>query len=151
MEIDAVFEEAGEAIVWHCAACGDQGRIYGWQGTPWDRGRSAHGDASGAREGSGDSGHGFQSEEVPASRVRLEFTARERELLDSVLIDLEYLERMRRRGKEYVAAYTLDELDDLLGYVAAGLNHAPDRVLEDEFEALFNRLAEIEDVQRGFF
>lgn len=28
--------ETGE-ISWFCPCCGDHGRIYGWQGSPWDR------------------------------------------------------------------------------------------------------------------
>ena len=38
-EIRAVID--GESnIVWECPACGDNGVIHHWQGTPWDSGRS---------------------------------------------------------------------------------------------------------------
>lgn len=30
-------ERDGEAIAWHCPACGDAGLITGWQGTRWDQ------------------------------------------------------------------------------------------------------------------
>lgn len=35
--IDALVEPDHSAIVWWCPACGDHGRIAGWQGTRWDR------------------------------------------------------------------------------------------------------------------
>ena len=34
--IIAVMKTAGE-IAWECPSCGDNGVIYGWVGTPWDR------------------------------------------------------------------------------------------------------------------
>ena len=36
-EILAYFDAASEAVVWECPLCGDNGRISGWEGTPWDR------------------------------------------------------------------------------------------------------------------
>lgn len=36
-EILAVLESGSEAILWECPACGDNGQISGWEGTPWDR------------------------------------------------------------------------------------------------------------------
>lgn len=35
--IVARFKPDGAAIEWRCPACGDNGIIYGWAGTPWDR------------------------------------------------------------------------------------------------------------------
>ncbi len=36
-EIVAMYEVASEAIIWECPLCGENGRISGWEGTPWDR------------------------------------------------------------------------------------------------------------------
>jgi hypothetical protein len=33
-----------DAVVWHCPACGTEGRISNWQGTFWDLSRSAPSD-----------------------------------------------------------------------------------------------------------
>jgi hypothetical protein len=46
-DIEAVLDEQG-GILWHCPSCGDNGRISGWHGTPWDRGFVvSHDDAEG--------------------------------------------------------------------------------------------------------
>ena len=36
-EIFAYYDAASGAVVWECPLCGDNGRISGWEGTPWDR------------------------------------------------------------------------------------------------------------------
>ncbi len=36
-EIAALYEAKSEALTWECPLCGDNGRISGWEGTPWDR------------------------------------------------------------------------------------------------------------------
>ena len=38
-EICASLEDNGRSILWFCPLCGDNGRIRGWEGTLWDRGR----------------------------------------------------------------------------------------------------------------
>jgi hypothetical protein len=35
--IDAFLESDSLAIAWYCPACGDDGHIANWMGTPWDR------------------------------------------------------------------------------------------------------------------
>ena len=37
-EIYAGFGMDLQAIEWYCPECGDNGLIYGWEGSPWDRG-----------------------------------------------------------------------------------------------------------------
>lgn len=37
-EICADFRMDSEAIEWYCPECGDNGVIWGWKGSPWDRG-----------------------------------------------------------------------------------------------------------------
>jgi len=36
-DICASFTEDPFGIAWFCPLCGDNGFIYGWEGTPWDR------------------------------------------------------------------------------------------------------------------
>jgi hypothetical protein len=40
-----------------------------------------------------------------------------------------------------VVRYTLDELDDLAGYVASESNHAEDRKLHKEWQAIYVKIA----------
>jgi hypothetical protein len=42
-QILARFDPESDAIEWHCPACGDNGFIYGWDGTRWDRSEWIHG------------------------------------------------------------------------------------------------------------
>lgn len=39
--VHASIDSETAEISWFCPCCGDHGRIYGWQGSPWDR-RTAH-------------------------------------------------------------------------------------------------------------
>ena len=41
-EIRAVLDDEQSAIHWQCPLCGDNGVIYGWEGSPWDRSPAAH-------------------------------------------------------------------------------------------------------------
>jgi hypothetical protein len=74
------------------------------------------------------------------------FTDRERVLIsEHTFADPELtspLEAAELRGKKLIAKYTLDDLDALLGFVAAEANHTKDRKLEKELRALFARLSE---------
>ena len=50
------------------------------------------------------------------------------------------LEITETRAKKIVAKYTLDELDELAGFVAAEANHCKDKKREKELDALFGRI-----------
>ena len=80
----------------------------------------------------------------PDQPVEVLFTTRERELVlqhtfagDELLGPLQVAEL---RGSKLLANYTLDDLDESLGYVAAEANHATDKKLAKELHALFDRL-----------
>jgi hypothetical protein len=70
---------------------------------------------------------------APDQRVELSLTPRDRALVcDSIGTDDHLLAPLRLaevRGATLVVRYTLDDLDELLGYVAAEANHAKDRRL----------------------
>lgn len=73
--------------------------------------------------------------------------ARHRELLlEHTLADPEYAERLQPppRGTGLVGRYTLDDLEDILGYVAAAANHTEDESLQTELDALFEKLLAIQ-------
>jgi len=75
------------------------------------------------------------------------FTARERTLvLEHTFAGSEVtdpLEAARQRAGKYTVRYTLDDLDELLGYVAAEANHAKAKSLQKELDSLFERLREV--------
>lgn len=72
-------------------------------------------------------------------------------LLEHTFMDPEYAERLRAvAGKEVagkrdlVGDYTLEDLEDMLGYIAAHANHAEDLELQEKLDALYERLALIQ-------
>jgi hypothetical protein len=81
--------------------------------------------------------------------VEVQMSWRERELLlDCTLADPEYTERLRAvpGGTEIVGSYTLSELEDLLGSIAAAANHTEDPNLQKALDdALSERLAAIQE------
>ena len=86
----------------------------------------------------------------PDDKVTVRMTASDRELLlEYTLGDPEYVERLRPAptGKGFVGNYTLDDLEDILGYVAAEANHTGDKNLRRQRDALFKRLLR---TQRSF-
>jgi hypothetical protein len=83
----------------------------------------------------------------PQDRVEVQMSSRGRELLlKHTLADPEYAERLRLvPGKqEYVGSYTLDDLEDVLGYVAAEANHTEDHTLRGDLDALYDRLSAVQ-------
>jgi len=80
----------------------------------------------------------------PDKRVLVTFTDRERALvLDHTFAGGEVtqlLEAACPKAGKCVVHYTLDDIDELLGYVAAEANHATNRKLRKELDALFARL-----------
>ena len=60
------------------------------------------------------------------------------------------IEAAESRGKNLIARCSLDDLDELLGHVAAEANHTNDRKLAKELYALFDRLkTEMESYDDG--
>jgi len=80
----------------------------------------------------------------PHERVPIRFTARERTLvLDHTFAGgevIELLEAAREAQGKHVVRYTLDDLDELLGYVAADANHSGSKKLQAELDTLYDRL-----------
>jgi len=81
----------------------------------------------------------------PDEKVPLELDDRERELiLEHSFADEELTGRMRIMpgpNEPPVYRFTLDDLDELAGYVAAEANHAKDKKLQKEWFRLYERIA----------
>jgi hypothetical protein len=85
----------------------------------------------------------------PGSTLPLELSDRERELILKHSLAEEHLTRRLRvvppPGQPATARYTLEELDDLSGYVASEANHAKDRKLGKEWLAIFGKITDLLD------
>ena len=80
----------------------------------------------------------------PGEKVPLKLSIRERELiLEHTFADDELTAPLRiapASGKTSVYSFTLDDLEELMGYVAAEANHAQDKKLQKELDRLFERM-----------
>jgi hypothetical protein len=118
-------------IEWRCSLCGDEGVISGWEGSPFDlrqpRSRSS-------------SDHAPQ-QAIPLAHT-LAATLRDLRLLDTDCERLVF--SMRSSGQGIVMATSADDLEELVGYVAAEANHETNRRrqkrLDDAFTVLSNAL-----------
>lgn len=83
----------------------------------------------------------------PGEKVPLMLSQRERELiLENTLADDELtaaLRDMPASSKASVYFFTLDDLEELMGYVAAEANHAKDKKLQKELDRLFARMENV--------
>lgn len=82
-------------------------------------------------------------------RIPMRIRPADRDLvIEETFADPDLTERMRlaeTRGRVLVVRYTLSELDDLLGHIAAAANHADDRKLQTRLDDLYDRLGVYED------
>jgi hypothetical protein len=84
----------------------------------------------------------------PDEPIRIELSERDRVLLlDHTLADPEYANRLQSvPGKKHlVGAFTLDDLEDILGYIAAEANSTKSKKLQPELDDLYERLTEIQE------
>lgn len=83
----------------------------------------------------------------PGEKVPLELSVRERELiLKHTFADEDLTGRLRivpGSGERPVYRFTLDDLEELAGYVAAEAHHAKDKKLEKELRRLAARIAAV--------
>ncbi len=82
----------------------------------------------------------------PEEPVEVLLTPQERELiLEHTFAGGDLTKGLRlaqTKGRKVVAKYTLEDLDELLGHIAAEANHSTDKKLQKQLYALFNRLQE---------
>jgi hypothetical protein len=80
----------------------------------------------------------------PGERIPFAFTRKERDaVLEETFADPSLTDRLKvaeatPRGVQ--ASYTIDEMDELLGFIAAEANHTSDKKVEKLLYALFERL-----------
>ena len=116
------------SIHWRCVSCGDEGVISGWEGSPFD-----------LRTNSVDDGLGEAIRAVISSEVAA--TLRSLVLVDSTGERLIFTTRIVE-GR-VVLQGDLDDLDELIGYVAAEANHEQDRRRQKRLDAAFDVLREV--------
>ena len=111
-------------IRWRCSACDDEGIISNWQDSPFDLRRR--------RLTLADSVHEIVVPDEVAAALR------ELQLLDPDCERLVFAMRAHKHGA--VLAATDEDLDELIGYVAAETNHEPNRRRQQRLDAAFEAL-----------
>ncbi|HUO40031.1 MAG TPA: hypothetical protein VMU34_20290 [Mycobacterium sp.] len=117
-------DSAGAPIRWQCSVCGDEGIISNWEDSPFDLRRRRL-----ALVGS-------VNQIVIADEVAV--ALRESRLLDPDCERLVFGIRAHNDGA--VLAATDDDLDELIGFVAAEANHEPNRRRQRRLDAAFEAL-----------
>lgn len=82
--------------------------------------------------------------------VKLKLRPDERNLLLDIILSEELAEKLRViiAGQGYVS-FTLDELDELVGCVAAEANHTEDRARQRQLDIIADRIEELLDESEG--
>jgi len=77
-------------------------------------------------------------------KIEIKFTIQERDLIiEHTFADLELTKRLEiaeMKGKCLIAEYSIHDLDDLIGFVAAEANHADDKKIEKKLDKLYDKL-----------
>ena len=114
------------SIEWQCANCGDDGVISGWERTPFDLRRR-------------DNEPSLSPDvDVTVSR-EVAHTLRSLSLLDSTSEQIVFRARASPDGINILHS-SEDDLDELLGYIAAEANHEHSRVRQKRLDVAFDIL-----------
>jgi hypothetical protein len=116
--------EPGAPIRWQCSACHDEGVISNWEDSPFDLRRQRLTLAGAVNEI-------VIPDEVVAALRKLR-------LLDTDCQRLVF--RIRAHNDGAILAATDDDLDELIGFVAAEANHEPNRHRQQRLDAAFDAL-----------
>ncbi len=121
-------------IEWSCDSCGDEGVISGWEGSYADLRRPRGGRSRTTKTES------WVSDEVVAA-------LRDLRLADTDCERMVFAARADPDGADPEAPGALldvdaEDLDELLGFVAAEANHEDDRRRQKRLDAAFNALSE---------
>jgi uncharacterized coiled-coil protein SlyX len=93
------------------------------------------------------------------NEIEIGFTPEERDLiLNQTFAGFDLTKRLQIaeiRGKQFIAKYSADDLEELIGYIAAEANHTDDKKIEKKLDRLYERLdqileKEIEDQSKNF-
>ena len=81
------------------------------------------------------------------NEIEIKFTPQERDLIiGHTFADPGLTKRLKIaeiKGKHLIAKYSIHDLDDLLGFIAAEANHTVDKKLEKKLDKLFDKLTRI--------
>ena len=84
---------------------------------------------------------------MPASgKIKLGFTERQRDLLlNHTFANDSYAKRLRANvpHKKLFGEFRIGELEDMLGFVAGAANHAETRRLQDQLDALSDKIEKV--------
>jgi hypothetical protein len=116
--------EPGAPIQWRCGVCDDEGVISNWEDSPFDLRRRKLAVA-------GDLTEIVITEQVAA-------TLRDLRLLDTDCERLVF--RIRARGDGAVLTVADEDLEELVGFVAAEANHEPNRRRQQRLDVAFDAL-----------
>jgi len=123
------------SIEWRCTACDDDGVIRGWERSIFDLRPRRHEPVS-----------------MPSIRVvipaEVAATLRHLRLVDTAEERLVFRARLADDGASVVLAAGDDDLDELLGYVAAEANHEEDRRRQKRLDQAFQALTNVVDRPR---
>jgi hypothetical protein len=93
----------------------------------------------------------MQKKKVARSeKIPIKLSTKDRDLLlENTFIDTEHIELLKAAKPErgvIMVHLTLDDLDDILGYIAFGANHTNDSELEAMLDKVYDRLTDIESM-----
>ena len=130
--IEVLRTDIPASIHWQCVSCGDEGVISGWEGSPFDL------RTSGIDGRPGEAIRAVVSSEVAATLRSLVLvdSAGERMIFTARVVD-----------GSVVLHGDLDDLDELIGYVAAEANHERNRRRQKRLDAAFDALREVIEEQ----
>ncbi len=81
------------------------------------------------------------------NKIEVKFTTQERDLIvDHTFTGPDLTQRLQIaeiRGKHLIAKYSMYDLDELIGFIAAEANHTDDKKIEKKLDRLFYRLSSI--------
>ena len=126
--------EPGAPIRWQCGVCADEGTISNWEDSPYDLRRRRLTLADAVNE--------IVIPDEPAAALR------ELRLLDT---DCERLvSRIRAHKDGAILAAADDDLDVLIGFVAAEANHEPNRRRQQRLDNAFDALNTANQARGGW-
>ena len=85
---------------------------------------------------------------APGTSIEVLMSAAEKDLiLEETFMDPECMERLVPvvgKAAQLVGKFTLDDIEDMLGDIAAASNHTNDRTLERKLDAIYERLLKVQ-------
>ncbi len=77
----------------------------------------------------------------PGSKIKVLLTQRERDLIqENTLYDPNFARLAPLEGKKIRVDMSLDDIEDLQGFIAAEANHTNDKKIQQKLDALFVKL-----------